>query len=112
MVQHKTVDELSRDESAAELERLAGLLAAANTAYHRDDAPDLSDADYDALKRRNAAIEARFPDLVRPDSPSAQVGAALAAVNAGFELAQRHPVAARAACIGLDLFPRGAQRSG
>ena len=75
-MQQKSVEDLSRDESAVELERLAGLLSVANAAYHRDDAPALSDADYDALKRRNAAIEARFPDLVRADSPSAQVGAA------------------------------------
>src|SRR6202012_4344955 len=42
---------------------------------HGEDAPDLSDADYDALRRRNAEIEARFPLLVRPDSPSHRVGA-------------------------------------
>lgn len=47
----------------------------ANTAYHTEDAPEISDAEYDALKRRNAAIENRFPDLKRADSPSEQVGA-------------------------------------
>ena len=51
-------------------------IAAANLAYHQADAPEITDADYDALKRRNAAIEARFPELKRPDSPSEQVGAA------------------------------------
>ncbi len=66
---------LSAADAAAELKRLAALLHRANTAYHTEDAPDLSDADYDALKRRNAAIEARFPDLKRNDSPSDQVGA-------------------------------------
>ncbi|WP_226781061.1 NAD-dependent DNA ligase LigA [Oceaniglobus trochenteri] len=70
------VDELSEDEAAAELARLAETLLAANTAYHGQDAPTLSDADYDALKQRNLAIEARFPDLKRADSPSEQVGAA------------------------------------
>ena len=73
---------MSPEEARGELARLANLLRAAENAYYQDDAPDLSDADYDALKRRNAAIEAQFPDLVRQDSPSARVGAAPAA---GFE---------------------------
>jgi DNA ligase (NAD+) len=66
------------DEAAAraELARLAALLERANIAYHGEDAPEISDAEYDALKRRNAAIEARFPHLKRTDSPSDQVGAA------------------------------------
>ena len=67
---------LDEDAARDELANLADRLAAANLAYHADDAPDLSDADYDALKRRNGAIEARFPHLVRDDSPSDQVGAA------------------------------------
>ena len=70
------VDDVTEAEARAELARLAELLAAANTAYHGADAPEISDADYDALKRRNAAIEARFPALKRADSPSDQVGAA------------------------------------
>lgn len=69
-------DRLTEDAARAELERLAAVLAKANQAYHTDDAPDLSDADYDALKRRNAAIEGRFPHLKRADSPTDQVGAA------------------------------------
>ncbi len=77
----KTVDDLTEDEARAELARLAIALTAANTAYHTLDAPEVSDADYDALKRRNAAIEARFPRLKRVDSPSDQVGAA---VGSGF----------------------------
>ena len=68
-------DALDPDQAKAELERLAAVLDAANTAYHTDDAPDLSDADYDALKCRNRAIETRFPDLKRSDSPTEQVGA-------------------------------------
>ncbi|MCE8508986.1 NAD-dependent DNA ligase LigA [Ruegeria pomeroyi] len=66
---------MTEAEAAQELARLAGLLAQANLAYHTQDAPEISDADYDALKQRNAAIEARFPHLKRADSPSEQVGA-------------------------------------
>lgn len=72
----KAVSELSRIEAGQELERLARLLAEANEAYHGKDAPRISDAEYDRLKRRNAEIEAGFPDLKRADSPSDQVGAA------------------------------------
>jgi DNA ligase (NAD+) len=74
----KAVDALTEAEARDELARLAAALAAANTAYHTLDAPDLTDADYDALKRRNATIEARFPGLKRADSPSDQVGATVA----------------------------------
>jgi DNA ligase (NAD+) len=74
----KAVDDLTEAEAREELMRLASAIAAANTAYHTLDAPEISDADYDALKRRNAAIEARFPALKRADSPSDQIGAAVA----------------------------------
>nr|WP_323783679.1 NAD-dependent DNA ligase LigA [Thalassovita sp.] len=67
---------MNETEASAELERLARLLMQANTAYHGEDAPEISDAEYDALKRRNAAIENRFPHLKRADSPTEQVGAA------------------------------------
>lgn len=70
------VDALNAAQAQDELARLATALAQANTAYHTNDAPDVSDAEYDSLKRRNAAIEERFPDFKRPDSPSDQVGAA------------------------------------
>ena len=65
------------DESAAlaELTRLADQLAEHDLRYYQDEAPSLSDADYDALKRRNGAIEARFPHLVRENSPSLKIGA-------------------------------------
>ena len=72
------IDKLTEAEARAELAHLAEVLAAANRAYHTLDAPEISDAEYDALKQRNAAIEARFPALKRADSPSDQVGAALA----------------------------------
>ena len=67
---------LSEAQAMAELERLARLLFKANNAYHTQDAPSISDAEYDALKKRNVAIEALFPALKRDDSPSEQVGAA------------------------------------
>src|SRR5262245_20808213 len=73
---NKPVDKLSEAEARAELERLAREIARHDALYYRDDAPEISDADYDALRQRNAAIEARFPDLVRPDSPSSRVGSA------------------------------------
>ncbi len=63
-------------DAAAELETLAVQIAYHNARYHTDDAPEISDADYDALVRRNAAIEAAFPAAVRSDSPSRTVGAA------------------------------------
>ncbi|MCT4684453.1 MAG: NAD-dependent DNA ligase LigA, partial [Roseicyclus sp.] len=67
---------LTKGEAQARLAELADLLAQANRAYYQEDAPTLEDAAYDALKRELAAIEARFPDLKRPDSPSEKVGAA------------------------------------
>lgn len=75
-VKTQPVSELSPEDAAQELAHLATVLAAANNAYHTEDAPVLSDAEYDTLKRRNAEIEAHFPELKRFDSPSDQVGAA------------------------------------
>lgn len=66
-------------EAAAELERLALDIARHNRLYHTDDAPEISDSDYDSLVRRNAELEGQFPHLVRADSPSRLVGAAPAA---------------------------------
>jgi DNA ligase (NAD+) len=65
----------TQEEAAAELEKLAAEIAHHNRRYHDEDAPEISDADFDALGRRNAAIEAAFPELVRADSPSRQIGA-------------------------------------
>lgn len=70
------VDQLTRRQAKRELEALAAEMAAHDEAYHGQDAPVISDADYDALKARNLAIEARFPDLVLVDSPSQKVGSA------------------------------------
>ena len=69
-------DRLSVLEAEAELARLAAEIAEHDRAYHQEDAPTISDAEYDALRQRSADIERRFPHLVRPDSPSHRVGAA------------------------------------
>lgn len=74
--QRKSVEQLNEAEAAEELAFLAAELARHDMLYHGKDAPEISDADYDALKRRNDLIEARFPVLVREDSPSRKVGAA------------------------------------
>jgi DNA ligase (NAD+) len=71
----KPADSLTEAEAAAELEWLASEIAAHDRRYYLDDAPSISDAEYDVLRKRNAAIEARYPKLVRPDSPSHRVGA-------------------------------------
>ncbi|HVK92185.1 MAG TPA: NAD-dependent DNA ligase LigA, partial [Mycoplana sp.] len=70
------VENLTEEEAAAELAYLAAELARHDELYHGKDQPEISDADYDALKRRNEAVEARFPVLVRDDSPSRRVGSA------------------------------------
>jgi DNA ligase (NAD+) len=70
------IAQLTPDEAKEELARLAEAIARANTAYHTHDAPEISDADYDSLKRRNANLETAFPDLRRSDSASDKVGAA------------------------------------
>ncbi|WP_156381480.1 NAD-dependent DNA ligase LigA [Aurantimonas sp. Leaf443] len=70
----RPVEELGEADAAAELAFLAAEIAGHDERYHAEDAPTISDADYDALRRRNAAIERAFPHLVRADSPSVRVG--------------------------------------
>ena len=72
----KPVNQLTEAEAAAELDRLGAEIAHHDRAYHEHDAPEITDAEYDALRARHAAIEARFPNLVRADSPVSRVGAA------------------------------------
>ncbi len=69
-------DDLTEEEARDALEGLALRIAHHDRLYHGDDAPEITDAEYDALRRRNASIEARFPSLIRPDGPSARVGSA------------------------------------
>jgi len=69
------VEKLNKVEARKELARLAEEIAEHDRRYHGEDNPTISDAAYDTLKRRNAAIEQRFPELIRPDSPSHRVGA-------------------------------------
>jgi len=71
----KPVDKLTPAQAKQELARLAEEIAVNDRRYYQEDAPTVSDAEYDELRRRNAAIEARYPELVRPDSPSLRVGA-------------------------------------
>ena len=68
---------LSEADAANRLMRLSKEIAKHNRLYHANDAPEISDADYDALVRENNALEAAFPHLIRADSPNAQVGASV-----------------------------------
>ena len=72
----KSPDQLSLAEAKAELKRLAAEIAEHDVRYHQQDAPTISDAAYDKLRQRNAALEERFPELVLADTPSKRVGAA------------------------------------
>jgi DNA ligase (NAD+) len=73
------VDALNEIEAAVALAELAHEMARHDALYYAEDTPEISDGEYDALRRRNTAIEAHFPALVRDDSPSARIGAAPAA---------------------------------
>ncbi|WP_022708264.1 NAD-dependent DNA ligase LigA [Paracoccus zeaxanthinifaciens] len=70
------VEALDKDAARTEIAELSQRMSDADTAYHRDDAPVIADAEYDAIKARLLALEQAFPDLVRADSPTAKVGAA------------------------------------
>ena len=73
----KEIKDLSKEEAAKELAYIAQEMAKSDIAYYQKDNPYLTDAEYDSLKRRNEEIEARFPELIRSDSPSKKIGAPL-----------------------------------
>jgi DNA ligase (NAD+) len=75
-VADKPVDKLAEAEAEAELARLAAEIAAHDRRYYLEETPTVTDAEYDALRQRNLAIEQRFPALKRADSPSERIGAA------------------------------------
>ncbi len=77
------IEGLSEADAANELMRLAKAIAKHDRLYHAEDSPEISDAEYDALVRRNAELEAAFPHLIREDSPSRKVGHAVAASPLG-----------------------------
>ena len=79
MSAEKPVEALAEEEARVELARLAQEIARHDRLYYAEDRPEISDAAYDMLHRRNTAIEARFPELIRADSPSRRIGAAPAA---------------------------------
>jgi len=76
VISSKPVTDLTEDEARAELEQLALDIHYHNKRYHSEDAPEIADADFDLMVRRNQDIETIFPHLIRLDSPSHQVGAA------------------------------------
>lgn len=84
------IETITEKQAAAELEKIAQEMAKADIAYYQNDAPYMSDAEYDALKQRNIELEAQFPQLIRPDSPSKRIGAPL---QSGFgKVAHRFPM--------------------
>ena len=74
-IEDKPPQQLTEVEAKKELERLAHEIGAHDQRYYQEDAPTITDAEYDTLRRRNEEIEARFPELIRHDSPSQRVGA-------------------------------------
>lgn len=78
-----SIADLSEADAANELMRLARAIAKHDRLYHAEDSPEISDAEYDALVRRNAELEAAFPHLIREDSPSKKVGHQIAASPLG-----------------------------
>ena len=96
----KPVSELTPNEAAAELEYIATEMAKSDIAYYQQDNPYLTDAEYDSLKKRNEEIEARFPELIRPDSPSKKIGAPL---QSGFKkVTHRFPMLSLADVFSIE----------
>ena len=96
----KPVSELTPNEAAAELEYIATEMAKSDIAYYQQDNPYLTDAEYDSLKKRNEEIEAHFPELIRPDSPSKKIGAPL---QSGFKkVTHRFPMLSLADVFSIE----------
>ena len=96
------VEDLTPEDARGELARLAADIAHHDRAYHERDTPEISDAAYDLLWLRNNQIEARYPDLIRPDSPSHRVGAA---PDTGFaKLRHRVPMLSLDNAFGAEDF--------
>ncbi|MFV9875435.1 MAG: NAD-dependent DNA ligase LigA [Rickettsiales endosymbiont of Dermacentor nuttalli] len=74
LINNKSVDSLTENEAAQELERLAKEISHHNILYFQYSTPKLSDAEYDRLVQRNQSIEKKFPNLIRQDSPSLKIG--------------------------------------
>ncbi|PCI33466.1 MAG: DNA ligase (NAD(+)) LigA [Alphaproteobacteria bacterium] len=87
-----TVTELTEDQARQELARLASDIAHHDQLYHGQDAPEISDRDYDVLRRRNEAIEGRFPHLVLKDSPTRRVGTVLSPTSGFAKVAHARPM--------------------
>lgn len=86
----RTINEITEEEAKIELERIAKEMAKSDIAYYQNDAPYLSDAEYDALKQLNIELEKKYPHLIRADSPSKKIGAPL---QSGFgKVAHRFPM--------------------
>lgn len=96
----RLIDEISEEEAKKELAEIAAAMARADIAYYQNDAPFLSDAEYDSLKQRNLELETKFPHLVRADSPSRKVGAPL---QSGFgKIAHRFPMLSLGDVFSMD----------
>lgn len=99
-IDEKPVNELTKEEAAEELARIAGEMAKSDIAYYQNDAPYLTDSQYDALKHRNLDIEARFPDLIRADSPSKKIGAPI--LSAFSKIKHRFPMLSLADVFSIE----------
>lgn len=96
----KPIDQLTKEEALAELKYIAEEMAKSDIAYYQNDAPYLTDAEYDSLKLRNEQIEKRFPELILANSPSKKIGAPL---QSGFKkITHRFPMLSLADVFSIE----------